>query len=341
MDEKYESVANGSIISIIVPVYKVEKYLRKCLDSLVQQTYKNIEIILVDDGSPDLCPEICEQYKKSDDRIKVIHKRNGGLASARNTGLDCARGEFIAFVDSDDWVELDIFEKLIKTQKDTDADIVMFNMIRTDGKNFFDPIYNCYFTGNVVDAKEIAKQILLDTIGSQVVRSLYSVKCWDGVRFPIGRLYEDIPTTYLAYEKAKTVSFVNEFFYKYRVNTESISYTANPLKSYHIFLGFKDHFDYCEIHYPDIIKKVGAKAAHYGISVYYHACSDGKDVLESYKKEVEDFLIHNKGLIDFSSIMLSRRVMLFLFYTTRPLFRFICKILYLTGLQRILKLGVK
>src|SRR5699024_8305216 len=100
-------------ISIIVPVYKVENELDRCVQSLMKQTYKNIEIILVDDGSPDQCPKLCEQYAKEDERIRVIHKKNGGLSDARNAGLNLARGEYVLYVDSDDYIEVDSCERLI------------------------------------------------------------------------------------------------------------------------------------------------------------------------------------------------------------------------------------
>ena len=99
------------LISVIVPIYKVEKYLNKCVDSIINQTYKNLEIILVDDGSPDSCPDICDKYEKKDNRVKVIHKKNGGLSDARNAGLDIANGEYISFIDSDDEIEASFVEK--------------------------------------------------------------------------------------------------------------------------------------------------------------------------------------------------------------------------------------
>lgn len=111
------------MISIIVPVYKVEPFLRRCVDSLVNQTYHDLEIILVDDGSPDNCGKICDEYAATDSRIHVIHKQNGGLSSARNAGLEVARGEYIAFVDSDDWVEADTYAKLYELIQQYNADI--------------------------------------------------------------------------------------------------------------------------------------------------------------------------------------------------------------------------
>ena len=112
-----------ALISVIIPVYKVEKYLDRCLESIVNQTYKNLEIILIDDGSPDNCPAICDEYAQKDSRIKVIHKANGGVSSARNKGIDVATGDYIGFVDSDDWIEPDMYETLIKNAEQYNSDI--------------------------------------------------------------------------------------------------------------------------------------------------------------------------------------------------------------------------
>lgn len=118
-------------ISVIVPVYKVEEYLPKCIESILNQTYKNLELILVDDGSPDRCPEICDEYAKKDKRVKVIHKKNAGVSAARNDGIDSATGDFVAFVDSDDWIEPEMYEKLLQKQQENDYDVVFcgFNII--------------------------------------------------------------------------------------------------------------------------------------------------------------------------------------------------------------------
>ena len=119
-------IAETPLISIIIPVYKVEPYLRKCLDSVVQQTYRNLEIILVDDGSPDSCGAICDEYATKDERITVIHQENKGLSAARNAGLDIATGDYIQFVDSDDWIEPDALATVLSIAEDHHVDIVCF-----------------------------------------------------------------------------------------------------------------------------------------------------------------------------------------------------------------------
>lgn len=128
---KNEDAAMNACISVVIPVYKVERYIRRCVDSVINQSYKNLEIILVDDGSPDNCPAICDEYCQTDERIRVIHKKNGGLASARNAGMNIATGEYLFFLDSDDWLELDGLELLYKKGCCKDVDFVRYRAIRT------------------------------------------------------------------------------------------------------------------------------------------------------------------------------------------------------------------
>lgn len=125
------------LISVIIPVYKVEQYLEKCVNSIINQTYKNLEIILVDDGSPDSCPTICDDLAKKDKRVKVIHKQNGGVSSARNDALNIATGDFIAFVDSDDWIDPTMYEKLINKQFENNSDLVFCKYKIVDNENTY------------------------------------------------------------------------------------------------------------------------------------------------------------------------------------------------------------
>ncbi|MCI8387052.1 MAG: glycosyltransferase [Clostridiales bacterium] len=329
------------IISVIVPIYKVEKYLDKCVQSLLNQTYSNLEIILVDDGSPDSCPNICDEYQKKDNRVRSVHKENGGLASARNFGLDIASGDLIAFLDSDDWLDLDTYERLLKAMKDKNADIVCMEGTHTDGEKFYDRCFCCKPTGTVVSGEEMTKQILLDNVPSCVVVGLYKRECWQNIRFPLGRLYEDLPTTFRAFKRAGRVTFVDETFYKYRKNMKSISYTPNPIKTYHQFLGYKTHYESAKEKYPEIFRDVTALTAHYATSTYFHYCTDAHSELGQYICEVESFLDENKKNINFANIIRSRRYALRLYYFSKPLFKVMCKILVITGLQKKLGLEIK
>ena len=137
-------VMNKTIkISVIIPVYKVEKYINQCIESVIDQTYDNLEIILIDDGSPDKCPQICDEYANKDKRIIVVHKKNGGLASSRNIGLDLASGDLISFVDSDDWIDREMFAEMVQLKEKYNASIVCCEGIHTDGNIFFEECFGC------------------------------------------------------------------------------------------------------------------------------------------------------------------------------------------------------
>ena len=209
------------LISVIVPVYKVELYLRQCVDSLLAQTYSNLEIILVDDGSPDGCPAICDEYARKDSRVRVIHKPNGGLSDARNVGLDAARGEYIGFIDSDDWVMPDMYEYLYKGMKEHNADISVCEYFEVWPKK-------CRATNRpevrIFEGKESVNAILLLKIGSYAWNKLYKREMWgDEIRYPTGKLYEDVRTTYRVFERAALVAALPEPKYFYRRTNESIT----------------------------------------------------------------------------------------------------------------------
>ncbi|MBQ0108398.1 MAG: glycosyltransferase family 2 protein, partial [Phascolarctobacterium sp.] len=194
------------MLSVIVPVYKVEKYLPKCVDSIINQTYKDLEIILVDDGSPDNCPAICDEYAKKDSRIKVIHQENGGLCSARNTGIENAEGDFISFIDSDDWIEINMFEEALDYLHKHDLDVVCCDTKVIKGnREIFRPRYR---TNMIFNGQEGLNEILAGTLDNSACNKIYKRICIGNVRFPLGRHYEDVATTYLVLANAKKVGFL-------------------------------------------------------------------------------------------------------------------------------------
>lgn len=209
-------------ISIIVPVFNVEKYLERCVNSLINQTYKNIEIILVDDGSPDLCPQMCDEYAKKDERIKVLHKKNGGLSDARNAGLDVATGEYIAFVDSDDWVETDFIETLYKNAKSENADISIIGctLVWDDGRKKPVSKDKGYY---VFDKEKAIREMLAQRkFGCMVCQKMYRKQIFDTVRFPVGKLYEDVAVSMPTFLKAKKVVVSGNHGYNYYQRNDSI-----------------------------------------------------------------------------------------------------------------------
>lgn len=331
------------LISVIVPVYKVEQYFEECVHSICNQTYQNLEILLIDDGSPDNCPAMCDKYAAEDSRIKVIHKANGGLADARNTGLEHATGDLIAFVDSDDWLAAGAYEKMVNMfREEHGLDIVCCAAARVrDGKDV-ENVFSYYPTGTMKSGQEITERILLDEIGSQAVIGLYRSKCWEGVRFLKDRIYEDIPTTFKVFFKATRIGFIDEPFYKYRLNDESISTTAKAIKPYHIYLGFKDHYLFAAEHFPEITTRCCGNAGHYAISTYFHYCSEGSAELETAVADVRAFMDEHKAqILQDQQIPSSRKLALRLYYFSNGLFKLFCRVFRALGLQKKLGFDMK
>lgn len=226
-NRKGNTVSSGNHykVSVIVPVYKVEEYIKECVDSILQQTYLNMEIILVDDGSPDKCGQICDEYAKLDGRVKVIHKENGGLSDARNYGLDAATGEYISFIDSDDYISPVFYELLMNVFRESNADIVALK----GGTDFWDemtvPKLNCDCKKKKykqITNKEALEMMLYHKIATGAQFKIYRKEMFEDIRFPKGYLYEDVATTYKTFIKAKNVAIVDEPLYAYRKRQESI-----------------------------------------------------------------------------------------------------------------------
>ena len=210
-----------ALISIIIPVYKVEIYLEKCIQSVINQTYENLQIILVDDGSPDNCGKICDEYAQKDHRIEVIHKSNGGLSDARNKGLEIAKGEYIGFIDSDDYIESDMYEVLYNLLKQYNAYVSICNFYTvSQGKIAIKNAENGIKEYNRI---EILKEVLLDNnIQSYAWNKLYKKELFDEIKYPVGKKYEDIGTTFYLLEKCNKVVVTGKPEYYYINRQDSI-----------------------------------------------------------------------------------------------------------------------
>lgn len=210
------------MITVIIPVYNVEKYLTKCVDSVLNQTCRDLEVILVDDGSPDDCPALCDAYGKKDPRVRVIHRDNGGLSAARNTGLSAARGSFIGFVDSDDWVAPDMYERLLAALLEHDADIAVCNFSSVDERK--GTARTAGASQKTVLEHGDATRFLLedDVLQNYVWNKLYDARLWTDVRFPAGQTFEDINTTYKVFEKARRCVLLPDVGYYYLVRRTGI-----------------------------------------------------------------------------------------------------------------------
>ena len=331
------------LISIVVPIYKVEPHLPQCLNSLVEQTYRNLEIILVDDGSPDGCGAICDAYAARDSRIRVIHKENGGVSSARNVGLAAVTGDLIAFVDGDDWIEPDTYERMYAHMTaDPRLDVVYCAATRFPVQEQL--LHMNYFpTGTVITGREMAEKMLVDKICSHMWLGLFKRFCWEGIVFPVGRTYEDLAMTYRAFLPAAYVGFLTEPLYHYRMNDTSITQTVKPRKIYDIFMAFHDHYYDALKEFPELADQCCARAAHYAASLYFHYCAEKVEEVAFAVPEVRRFLDEHRLEVKRTWQILprSRRLALRLYYISPALFRVSARVLHLVGLQKRLGLSVK
>lgn len=212
-------------ISVIVPVYNVEKYLPKCVSSILKQTFSDFELILVDDGSPDGCGVLCDEYAKKDSRVRVIHKKNGGLSDARNVGIDAAKGDYLMFIDSDDWIDVDMLELLYTQAQKYDAQIVECSF-RNVFENRMEEETSC--SGAVVLGTGIdGIEGILDWKHFKPVawNKLYHRSVIGDVRYPVGKLHEDEFTTYKYFYRAAKIAYVDVSKYNY-VKSRAESITA-------------------------------------------------------------------------------------------------------------------
>ena len=243
------------LISVIVPVYKVEAYLDRCVQSIVNQTYQNLEIILVDDGSPDHCPAMCDTWASKDDRIKVIHKRNGGLSDARNVGLEAASGGLIGFVDSDDYISPDMYQLLYSNMSTNRTDISCCGILMIWENN-----------GNerrltkdesvVLNPSEAMLAIVNETwLKHPVWNRLYKKSCINDIRFPVGKVHEDAFWSYRVIANAKKVSIFEKPCYFYWQRNESIMGQAYSEKRLDLLDAYLDEMNFVEENYPEILGK--------------------------------------------------------------------------------------
>ncbi len=248
------------LVSLIIPVYKVEKYLNKCVESVVNQTYKNLEIILVDDGSPDNCPNMCEAWAKKDSRIKVIHRKNGGLSAARNSGIEVAKGEYFCFVDSDDYVAKDYVKSLYESLKSNNADMAIcevtevnekYNVI--DDKKTRERLTNCVKTG-----LELLDLILPAKTYAYVVawNKLYKRELFNNLRYAEGKIHEDEFIIHRLFARCNRVAIIDKPLYYYLKRGDSIIGIGFNIKRINALEAFEDRISLCkEIHQPKLAIK--------------------------------------------------------------------------------------
>lgn len=290
------------LISIIVPIYNVEQYLPRCIESIINQTHKNLEIILVDDESPDNCGKICDEYKEQDARIKVIHQKNRGLSGARNAGIDIARGEYIGFVDSDDYIEPTMYETLYHDIKKFDAGLSICSR------------YYEFEDGKRVERYKLDKDIKVYTGKEAIVEmnnySSFDMSAWDKlykrelfteIRFPEGKLSEDFFIMHRLLDEAQVVTFNPSPLYIYVQRNNSIS--RNKKINWDFIEASRKQLEYVCEKYPDLEDVARTAYASANMTVYnFHIkskvkCSSKKR--KELQKVVRDnlrFVCENKRL---------------------------------------------
>ena len=326
------------MISVIIPVYGVEQYLPKCVDSVLGQTYRDLEVILVDDGSPDDCPALCDAYKKKDPRVRVIHKPNGGLSDARNAGLDAARGDIIGFVDSDDWIAPDMYESLYAALLEHDADIAVCNFSYVNQRK------NALCTAGVMhemilENGDATKLLLEDSILQNYVwNKLYDARLWAGIRFPVGQKFEDINTTYKLFEKSRRCVLLPKVGYYYLVRQSGIVQSHSIRNEIDCVRAGLERYEALKDKYPDCRNVMSASILH-AIAKVWGLAWTSRELAESiYYKELRRFAAFSRQYVrtynPAQKLGITGRLILYLLPYARPWAWFLADLLHRIYLLR-------
>lgn len=309
------------LISVVVPVYNVQKYLEKCVQSIIAQDYKNLEIILVDDGSTDESGKICDSLADRDNRIKVIHKKNGGLSSARNAGIDIATGNYIGFVDSDDFIEKEMYSILMENIKkyDSSISICSFKYVFDNGKEYSNFKVKKEYSFEFFDA--IKEMNTFEKFDMSACTKLFDMKLFENIRFPEGKLSEDFYIMYKLFERSRKVSYTTLPLYNYFQRKNSIT------KSKRINHDFEkaafEQMKYLEDKYPELKDIVHAAYASANLTVYdFYLKNEVRcpsNTLSLFKRNVKENYLHIKNSKMYG---FKKRVQIFLFIYCLPLYKF-------------------
>lgn len=295
---------NDKLVSVIMPIYGVENYLRKSIDSIIGQTYHNLQIILVDDGSNDSCPEICDEYALKDKRVTVIHKKNGGQAEARNFGLEVAKGDYIYFIDSDDFAEKNAIEYLMNIARNTNADVVIAdivvineneNVINYDSRQYmFDDL--CSFS-----SREAAAAFADLDWGPW--NKLYAREIFRNIRFPVGRIHEDEAIMFKIFNNIKKCVYTKKQLYNYIKRKGSTTTNLYSIKKMDWFLVWEDNYKYINKYFPEIKDKVLKKVVITAIYNFDNIIKTGLDNYVDERNRIIFFFATNKKEIIFSRMI--------------------------------------
>lgn len=250
------------MVSIVIPVYNVEKYLEDCVNSVISQTYRDLQIILVDDGSTDSSGDICDVFAEKDERIQVIHKKNGGLSEARNVGTAVSDGAFVFYLDSDDYLENDALQVLLRTQDQHRADVVVGNYFYT----YDDHEDVAENKGQVLDKATSIKRLMSGEIQTFAWGKLVRAEIAKRHKFPVGLLFEDHFWTHLVFQDSDIIACIPQPLVHYRQRQNSISYTFTE-KRLDIIKGWEARISFLQENYPEILPLYLERCAHDVVSL--------------------------------------------------------------------------
>lgn len=318
----------NDLLSVIVPIYNMEHLVEKCIKSIINQTYKELEIILVDDGSIDNSYSICKKYEKKDKRVTLYHKSNGGLSDAKNYGISKATGKYITFVDSDDWIESNMYEIMMNQIKIKQSDMAICGRFIDfeNGKSI-----RWYHNAELEMDNEQALLYLNSFYNFDMASwdKVYLKSLFDGIKFPFKKKCEDAYTTYKLFSKAKKIIYIPECLYHYYQRTGSIS--RNKELNLDYIYAAKEQMDYIEKYYPDISFS-GKTAYVFAIKSIYQVSIERKiKINEEFKKLKKESKKYIKDVFHNKYIGIKKKVTFTLFAYFSPVYRVILKIKYLFG----------
>lgn len=285
------------LLSVIIPVYNVEKYLDKCVQSVVDQTYSDLEIILVDDGSTDSSGMLCDNWKEKDRRISVIHKNNGGLSSARNTGIAAAKGDFISFIDSDDFIESEMYETMIYAQLRSGKDISCCGRI-VDVWGKYEKEEFVISKETVYTQEETIKQILLlNIIDVSSCDKIYKSTLFENLRYPEGKISEDAAIIFDLVKASNGFVHVGKPFYHYIYRLNSISKTTYNHKKHDVYTNCVNTQAFINNNYPNLNKICKIYCAQTALCLLESMYEDKKSIKNFHEDYEEYKSLFRKGLI--------------------------------------------
>lgn len=305
-------------ISVIIPVYNTEKYLKRCVDSVINQTYKNLQIILIDDGSTDNSLNICKELGNFDNRIEVIHTENKGQSAARNLGLSMAKGEYISFVDSDDWIALNLYEMVMKEfVKNKNIEVIDYICELT--RNYTTDLINDNYKIEIVNEENILENFLYEGISSQKApfspcKKIYKSSCFHNVKFPEGRINEDIIFLYNVMSNIKCMGKCNFVGYYYFQNDHSTTIDIFKSRDFDLIKSCDEMLELSrQTNNKKIIKYARIKRARCDFSLLAKIAYYGIDKTLDKKyivKNLTKSLRKNYSLLIFSKIAISRKILI-------------------------------